>query len=54
MEELQTITNLVDAGGSIALLVAVYYIRENTKADRAVAERLARIESRLNLETKQE
>jgi hypothetical protein len=54
IEVVPDLTKLIDVGGNFALLIAVYYINQSSRYIRLVAERLARIESKLSIEPQSE
>jgi hypothetical protein len=54
MDGVSEISKLIDVGGNVALLIAVYYINQSSRYIRQVAERLARIESKLDIQPQSE
>ncbi len=54
MDELKQVAELINMGGNAALVISAYYIYKCEQAKRAVAERLARIEAKLNLDQPKE
>lgn len=54
MDELKAIAEVINIGGNAALVISAWYIYKCEQAKRAVAERLARIESKLNLDQPKE
>lgn len=51
MEELKAMAEVLNAGGNAALILCAVYIFKNTQATNRVADRLARIESKMNIES---
>lgn len=54
MDDLGGLAQAIDVGGNVALLIAVYYINQSARFSRSVAERLARIEAKLTIDSQPE
>lgn len=50
MDELKAVAEVINAGGNAALLLCAFYIYKSTLVYARVADRLARIEAKLDID----